>query len=83
MPPTLPQFLTTRSILEDKRGNNCSNCQGYKASGFAFCRPCYDSLPRFMQQNLWRPMGNGYQEAFRVARIWLQKLRESAQGVGA
>jgi hypothetical protein len=84
MPATHPQFLSTRSIKEDLRGFTCSGCSGDKASGHSFCWSCYHSLPGHMKRNLWRTLGRGYEEAFRVAWRWLLKDREEAQqGVGA
>jgi hypothetical protein len=78
-----PEFLSTRSILSDFRGAACSVCGLFKKSKQSFCSNCYHSLPGFMQSNLYRPIGKGYEEAFRVARMWLLNLREAAKGVGA
>ena len=47
-------------ILKDEK---CSVCDRDKKIGFAFCYKCYSSLPNDIQRELYRKMGEGFEEA--------------------
>lgn len=46
-------------------------CGKNKKSKMSFCYSCYRSLPRSMQRDLYRRMGDGYEEAYDDAVTWL------------
>jgi hypothetical protein len=46
-------------------------CGKYKKSQMSFCYPCYKSLPRDLQRNLYNRLGNGYEEAYDEALTYL------------
>jgi len=43
-----------------------------KKPGRSFCYVCYKSLPREMQSDLYRHVGDGYGEAYDKAVEWLE-----------
>lgn len=39
-------------------------CGAPKASGRSHCRTCYFRLPPFMRKNLYKRLGEGYEQAY-------------------
>lgn len=69
--------MTTIATKQDKlfyinelKSNECQ-CGRDKKPDYAFCFTCYDSLPWEMRKALWRRVGNGYEEAYEEAFLWL------------
>jgi len=48
-------------------------CERSKARGKSFCYRCYKALPRDMQRDLYRRIGEGYEEAFEAAVRYLEE----------
>jgi hypothetical protein len=47
-------------------------CGRPKKRGHSFCFKCYRQLPRYMQRDLYNPMGYGYERAYGAAFKWLE-----------
>jgi hypothetical protein len=65
--------VKSNDIMRDFAGVVCSACQGRKFTRNGFCVSCYRSLPKQMQDALWRRFGSGYEEAFVAAQKWLKE----------
>ena len=46
-------------------------CGRTKKPGRALCWPCYQPLPRYMQDDLHQSLGDGFEEAYEAAVAWL------------
>lgn len=44
--------------------NACPGCHGRKNPGNSFCPRCYFKLDRHQRNELYKPIGNGYEQAF-------------------
>jgi hypothetical protein len=64
--------VKSSDILRDFVGCKCSVCGAWKGKNNGFCVRCYRSLPKAMQDALWRRFGAGYEEAFIAAQKWLK-----------
>jgi hypothetical protein len=58
--------------LDIIKSNKCPYCDGVKDRGNVFCGSCYFSLPKDMRGDLYRPMGEGFEEAVDAALEWLR-----------
>ncbi|GAH74320.1 unnamed protein product, partial [marine sediment metagenome] len=47
-------------------------CGMQKEPRKSFCYGCYMALPRDMRRDLWKPIGEGYEEAYEAAVKWLE-----------
>ncbi len=54
------------TLIRELVSTEC-RCGRAKKSRQTFCRSCYFSLPREMQANLYRLVGEGYEEAYEAA----------------
>ena len=54
------------------RGVECQ-CGNFKRSKQTFCRSCYSKLPINMQNDLFKTIGDGYEEAYDQAVTFLKK----------
>jgi hypothetical protein len=45
-------------------GNVCQGCKGPKPSRMSHCRSCYFSLPKDMRRQLYKRIGEGYEEVY-------------------
>lgn len=52
---------------------NCDACSQAKERANCFCKTCYFKLPPDMRSALYRPAGNGYEQAYREALAYLAK----------
>lgn len=52
--------------LKELAGNECA-CMKEKKPGHSFCWSCYRSLDYGMQQELYRKIGQGYEQAYEAA----------------
>lgn len=59
-------------MLRELEGRQCF-CGATKAMMQTFCRPHYSSLPGRMRSMLYQRFGNGYEEAYKTAREYLEK----------
>jgi len=57
--------------IKELRSNECF-CGRPKKPGKSFCFLCYKSLPRDMQRDLWRHIGDGYGDVYDRAVKWLE-----------
>jgi len=55
-----------RFYIDTLAGDGCI-CGRPKNRGRAFCYTCYKSLPVDMRQDLWQPIGNGFEDAYEAA----------------
>jgi len=55
----------------DELGSDECQCGRGKKRGQSFCLRCYRQLQRHMQQDLWQPIGRGYEEAYDIAVKYL------------
>lgn len=53
-------------LVRELRGEIC-RCGQPKASRQTFCRDCYYALPRHLRNDLYKPLGSGYAEAYQAA----------------
>jgi hypothetical protein len=56
-----------RSFLVDELYSSECQCGRWKNSGKSFCHLCYKTLPWDMQRDLYRRVGDGYEEAYKTA----------------
>ncbi len=47
-------------------------CGAAKRHGHSFCYACFHSLPVNLRRELWRPLSEGYAEAYVEAKEWLR-----------
>lgn len=59
------------SYIDALMSNECA-CGKTKQPKKSFCYRCYKALPRDMQRDLYRRIGNGYEEAFEEAVKYLE-----------
>jgi hypothetical protein len=53
------------------KGDECQ-CDRPKKSGHALCFRCYQALPRPMREDLWQPVGTGFESAYEAAVAYLE-----------
>jgi hypothetical protein len=59
-----------RFYMQVLKGKQCQ-CERPKKRRHAFCFGCYSRLPRDMRKDLYRPIGNGFAEAYEAAVKYL------------
>lgn len=62
-----------RAFYRQSLSSNECLCGRPKQPHRSFCYPCYRELSQEMQRNLYRKMGNGYEEAYEAAVEYLQQ----------
>lgn len=62
--------LERTTIIREIRGKEC-RCGQKKQVGRSFCSACYYSLLQKDRDALYRPFGEGYEEAFQAALLVL------------
>ncbi len=65
--------MESREIFEAFVGKRCAGCQGVKQNRNAFCRLCYQQLPRALQRCLWKRFGEGFEEAYHACLSWFRE----------
>jgi hypothetical protein len=60
----------SRYYIDVLKSNACQ-CEMPKRRGNAFCYDCYKALPWDMQRLLWQRIGQGFEEAYEEAVIYL------------
>lgn len=58
-------------LPEHMRADTCPHCMGHKYPGNSLCRRCYARLPRGMQNDLFKPIDDGYGAAIDDALEYL------------
>lgn len=56
----------TKFYLDVIKSEECQ-CGKSKRIGTAFCYLCYSNLPKDMKDDLWKKIGNGFEEAYEEA----------------
>lgn len=56
------------------RSNECPNCDGHKSQKKAFCWKCWSKLPDCLQKDLYKPIGNGFEEALDDSCLYLARM---------
>jgi hypothetical protein len=54
------------TLLEELMATKC-RCRAAKLRNQTFCRLCYLRLPRALQRDLYKRLGDGYEEAYHAA----------------
>lgn len=67
----------TRIIVASLRGTVCPSCGGKKGEKKTLCYTDFMALPRLMRNDLWLPLGNGYEEALERALKFLEDMHGS------
>ena len=62
-----------RFFIESLKSEECQ-CERPKKRGFAFCYGCYQRLPQGMRRALYRPVGEGFEQAYEDACRYLNDL---------
>ena len=75
--------MTARRARVDLLGDTCRGCGKKKRSGMSHCRKCYLSLPRGMQRDLYKKIGEGYETAYADSLAWLAKAAEAVRASSA
>lgn len=57
-------------LLAELRGAEC-RCGGVKKPDMTLCGFCYRTLPRDLQNGLYRRLGHGYENAYAAAANYL------------
>jgi hypothetical protein len=70
---------TSRGLIADLLGTTC-RCGATKAHGHTFCGPCYYGLPLSLRRDLYKRIGEGYEEAYERACGVLQRQLSAASG---
>lgn len=55
-----------KRYLDKLKSKEC-RCGRWKREGVSFCARCYWSLPEHLRVALYRPIGQGYEEAYEAA----------------
>lgn len=61
----------TKFYLEELKSDEC-RCGAWKRERNTFCYVCYKSLPGDIQKGLYKPIGDGYEEAREEAEKFFQ-----------
>ena len=64
--------------LTELMGQKC-RCGRKKESKKSFCYHCYKLLTKTLQQQLYLPLGNGYEEAYDLATTQIDQRRKNLQ----
>lgn len=63
----------TAAIARDSLfSQTCLRCGNFKLDRRSFCPRCYFRLPKTLRLALWRPIGQGYEEALVEALNYLK-----------
>lgn len=60
----------TKFYLDELKSEECQ-CGKSKRSKMTFCYLCYSKLPKHIQRDLYKRIGNGYEEAREEAATYL------------
>ena len=60
----------TQFYIDQLMSEEC-HCGKPKKPRQSFCRPCYFSLPKYLQHALYQHILEGYEEAYEEAVKWL------------
>ena len=66
--------LDTGDLVRELVGTAC-RCGKKKSARQTFCRACYFSLPKAMQQALYNRIGHGYEQAYAAAVAYFDKSK--------
>lgn len=58
--------------LQELNSEECA-CGATKKAKYSFCYTCYQLLPDDMKRELWNRLGDGYEEAYDEAILWLKE----------
>lgn len=58
--------------MKELRSNECA-CGATKKRGYVFCYKCFKSLPQEMQVDLYKKLGEGYEDAREEAGRYLEE----------
>jgi hypothetical protein len=73
-PQARAALLNWMEILDELQGKKC-RCGHRKVAGQTFCRDCFYALPQQMRDDLYKRMGQGYEEAYQAAVDYLAEQK--------
>jgi hypothetical protein len=76
----MPEDALSRKLYNELLGIIC-RCGCKKSARQTFCRRCYFALPGELRRNLYRLIGNGYEEAYAVAVRFLKGDDKATEAV--
>lgn len=71
---------TTADLVNELAGTRC-RCGRNKRPKQSFCSLCYFALPKWLQSDLYRTIGNGYEQAYQQAAAFVDERSKSAPAV--
>lgn len=66
--------ISARQAIADLSSTTCPACKKTKKARQTFCRSCYYKLPISKRQDLYKRVGEGYEEAYEALRAMLADL---------
>lgn len=73
--------MTARELRDELLGLEC-RCDKTKGRGETFCYHCFLTLPRKMQRDLYKLIGEGYEEAYGRALAHLEQQESPPKVLG-
>ncbi len=73
--------MTAGEMRDQLLGRECQ-CGKTKGGGKSFCYHCFIALPRKIQRALYKLIGDGYEEAYRNARAYLEEQASTPRVIG-
>lgn len=68
----MPETITADRAIRDLAGTECKGCGGKKKSRMSHCLRCYFALPVSLRRELYRLVGDGYEEAYARSLTFLR-----------
>lgn len=56
--------MTEQEAYDDLMSANCKGCGGKKSPRKSFCGTCYRALPGKLKTDLYKLIGDGYEQAY-------------------
>lgn len=65
--------MESSDIFAAFAGTKCFACGGTKSRHNAFCKYCYQELPKALQNALWQRFGSGFEQAYMGCLSWFRE----------
>ncbi len=69
-------MIDANQAVEELLGTECKGCGGSKSSRMSHCRKCYFALPKYLRHDLYKRVGEGYEEAYEKSLKSLHKRKD-------
>ncbi|MGN6547030.1 MAG: hypothetical protein ACTHK7_18385 [Aureliella sp.] len=73
---------TAADLIRELNGTAC-RCGYQKKPRWSLCNDCYKTLPQSLRGALWRRIGEGYEEAYTEAALYLDANGRPAKAAAA